>query len=133
MNTTDEHIIAALRGEPAPTREKVTPTGPMAAYYPLIRESLTEAARQYMVERQIKDGASPFDTYWLAEIQVDHEYEAAIKAGADPTEALHEAAKAIERRVAYYRGRTSLTGNRAAAEAASGGYTPSILRNIQEG
>jgi hypothetical protein len=128
VKTTDQQILEALTGQSAPAPAP----GPLSPIEKLATEALTDTARAYMTELQVKDGASPADARACTDIEIRLAYEAATKAGHDRIEALQAATRHLDARNAYYKGRTTLASTRVFAEAQARAYTPRILRQIKE-
>lgn len=136
MSTTDQHISAAFRGDPAPTTitPRRSPIAEVLTTYPAtVANALEEAARAFMTELQLKDGHSPADALFEVNLQIQEAYKSAVQAGHDDMSAANFATRFLEKRTAYYRGRTPLSSDRAVAEAASHQYTPKLVRDIREG
>lgn len=135
MNTTDARILAALKGEPAPktiTPEPHPASSILTSLPSLVAECLETAARTHVTEMQLKDGADPADARATTDIEIRIAYEAAVKAGHNDLDALQHVTRHLDKRNAYYKGRTTLASTRVFAEAQANAYTPRILRQIKE-
>ena len=133
--TTQDPILAALRGEPAPTGYTTSPgDGAFTTMGRMIVDALESTARQHVRNLIVHEGAAAPDAQVSTDIRLRHEMDMARKAGATTEEAMETAIAKLDEANARHRGRTA-TGRPhtvAAAEAAAASWTPRTIREIRE-
>lgn len=133
---TNDPILAALRGEPAPT--KITaPRHPAAeglsTYPAMVFDALESTARERVRQMIAHEGASPVDAQALTNLDIRDAVTEAVNSGATDLDALDAARAVLEKANTRHRARPGKSRRVVAiAEATAAGFTPRLVRETRQ-